>query len=214
MACNECLGVNQQNSIGKPAPRKAVSTGFCYTKVTRAVSTFVAMYRWETGGCLSPRLHLPVRAPGGEKHVGVKRPKGTIPCLLQAQSVALGRECVLRSRGRKGRGDTSLPSRNISLHTDPGTTQPQTCACTHQTSAQTESPWVGGQALLVVASPCLHTQNHTSAGHSGQKGLCSLLRGRGAPETQNLLLIHTQSSQDGAQQGSPLLLPLQRWESR
>lgn len=86
--------------------------------------------------------------------------------------------------------------------------------CTHQTSAHTESPWVGTQALLVVASPRLHTQYHTSAGHGGQKGLCPLLRGRGTPETQKLVAHHTQSSQDGAQQGSPLLLPLQRWESR
>lgn len=61
--------------------------------------------------------------------------------------------------------------------------------CTHQTSAHTESPWVGTQALLVVASPRLHTQYHTSAGHGGQKGLCPLLRGRAPQKLKNLLLI-------------------------
>lgn len=146
--------------------------------------------------------------------IGVKRPKGTIPRLLLVQSAALGRECVLSSRGRKGRGDTSLPSRSNSLYTDPGATQPQTRPCTHPTSAHPASPGLGGQALLLVASPCLHTQKRTSAGHGGHKGLCPLLRGRDTPKTQYLLLITPSSSQDGAQQGSPLLLPLQRWESR
>lgn len=136
VAWNECLGVIQQDSIGKPAPRKSVSIELCYAEATRAVPTSVAVYRWvfkpqTAPSCLSPRQ--------GEECWGEEAKRDNPHVCCWCQSVTLGRQCVLRSRGRKGRGDTSLPSKSILLYTDPGATRPQTCTCTHLTSARAES---------------------------------------------------------------------------
>lgn len=84
----------------------------------------------------------------------------------QCRLVALGRECVPRSRGRKGRGTSILPSQKILLRTAPEATQPQTRTCTHQTRTRILHR-ARDRASLVVASPRLHPHRHTRAGRGG-----------------------------------------------
>lgn len=135
---------------------------------------------------------------------------------------ALSREHVPRSRGRKGRGVASLPSKRILLHTGPEATQPQTRTCTHQTRTRplhrAKLPGPGTEPCWRWHHPvCTHSGTPVLA-VEGQKGLgtelCPLPRGRGIPGPQYFLLLTLRSSRGGTAAGQPPLLPLPGWESR
>ena len=119
--------------------------------------------------------------------------------------VALGREHVLRIRGRKVGGAVSLPCKKILLHAGPKATQPQTRTCTHQTRTRplhrAKLPGPGAEPCWWWHHPvCTHSSTPMLA-VEGQKGLgmelCPLLRGRGITGPQYFLLLTLRYSWGG-----------------
>lgn len=147
---------------------------------------------WEAEGHLEPQTAPSHWRPGWGEACLCKEAKWTIQC----RSVAVSRAPVWRSRGRKGRGAASLPSRRAL----PQAAQPQTRTCMHQTRTRPlHRAELSRDRALLLASCCLHPQQHNCTAHGGQEGLrtelCPLPRG--IPGPQYLLLLTLRSSWGG-----------------
>lgn len=156
---------------------------------------------WEAEGYLIPQTAPSHSRPRwGKACLGKEAKMGNYQICCRCRSVALGRECVPRSRGRQGGGAASLPSKRILLHTGPEATQPQTRTCTHQSRIQpvhrAKLPGPGTEPCWRWHRPvCTHISTPLLAGGGAERagdGAVPFSEGQGHSRTSVLLAPDTQ----------------------